>query len=211
MNAKNTMSALRLQLRKAGLCLLFIGASCASQGRAGDAAVATHAAPVRVESIELQAQGQVQALAAGASISAQQDFALKLRLDQPLHLYVVVEHADQRRDLLHPAPAALGVLSSVGSLRLPAVGNWFTLPNVLAGDRLCVIASVDPQNDFSCGELDKKGPPGRGEDQPPPPPPPPLPREAKAPAEPKRPPPPDDTDRERGKSRWVLPLPLSTQ
>jgi hypothetical protein len=208
MNAKNRLSALWNRLCSAELCLLLIGTSCASQGRFGDPAVAPHAAPVRVESIEVQTQGQVQALAAGASIRAQQDFALKLRLDQPLYLYVVIEHADQRRDLLRSTHAAAGLPSGAGSLRVPAAGDWFFLPTVLAGDRLCLIAGVDPQNNFSCAALAEKSAPGRGEDQPPPPPPPP--REAKAPDAPKRPPPPDDTDRDRGKTRWVLPLPLST-
>lgn len=192
----------------ATLFLPVAGTSCTSQNRVVDPAPSAQAQPLRVESIEVQTQGQVQALAAGASIHAEQDFALKLRLDHPLHLYVVLEHADQSRALLHPAPAALGstVPASIGSLRIPAIGDWFFLPKVLAGDRLCLIASLDPQSNFSCGEPSTKAHPGRGEDQPPPPPA----REVKAPAEPKRPPPPDDTDGDRGKTRWVLPLPLST-
>lgn len=203
MNAIKGASVPSILLRTAGLCLLSVGMGCAPKNRAGAPTPSAQAQPVRVESIEVQTQGQVQALAAGTAIRADQDFAVKLRLDQPVHLYVVVEHADQRRELLHPAPGALGVPTGVGNLRLPAAGDWFFLPKVLAGDRLCVIASLDPQNNFSCGEPASKGPPGRGEDQPPPP------REAKAPAEPKRPPPPDDTSRDRGKGRWVLPLPLS--
>lgn len=208
MNASNRLGTWHEALRMAGLCLLVAGPSCASQIRTGDPALTSQAQPLRIESIEIQTQGQVQALATGASLRVEQDFALKLRIDRPLHLYVVLDHADQRHELLHPAPATVGIPTGVGSLRLPAVGDWFFLPKVLAGDRLCLIASSEPQNNFSCGEPEPPGPPGRGEDQPPPPPA--APKEAKPAPTVSRPPPPDDTGRERGKARWVLPLPLST-
>lgn len=190
----------------AGLCLMLVGTGCAQQNRASDPLPSAQTLPVQVESVELQGHP----LATGESIRAEQDFALKLRMDRPLFLYVVLEHADRRRELLHRATAAVGsgTPTGVGRLRLPGIGDWFFLPKVLTGDRLCVIASLRSQTDFSCDESAVDGLLGRGEDQPPPPPPPP--REAKASAEPKRPPPPDDLGPERGKARWVLPLPLST-
>ena len=189
-----------------GLCALLSAAGCSAKPATRDASAPRSPQPVRIDAI--RAQGQVKNLAVEGSLQAQQDFALSLSLDVPLHLYLVFEHADQRRELLHPSPSAPATLAAAGSLQLPGPNDTFYLPKVEAGDRLCLIAGVEPQSDLSCVASEAKRAPGRGEDQPPPPPPPP---EVKSGSTAKPPPPPDDIDRDRGRGRrWMIRLPLST-
>lgn len=190
-----------------GLCALLAG--CAKQPLARDASAPGSRIPVRIDAIAITVEGQTRNLAAEGLLQAQQDFALSLSLDVPLHLYLVLEHADKRRELLHPSRSAPATLAAAGNVRLPGPNDTFYLPRVEAGDLLCLIAGVEPQSDLSCVPAEAKRVPGRGEDQPPPPPPPR--REAKSGSTAKRPPPPDDMDGNRGRGgRWVIRLPLST-
>lgn len=208
MNANHRMFASTAQTTgrlALGLCALLSAVGCSTQAVTRDASSPRSAIPVRIDAI--RAQGQAQNLALTGSLQAQQDFALSLSLDVPLHLYLVFEHADQRRELLHPSPSAPATLAAAGSLQLPGQNDTFYLPKVEAGDHLCLIAGVEPQSDLSCVASETKRAPGRGEDQPPPPPP----REVKSGSTAKRPPPPDDKDPDRGRGgRWVIRLPLST-
>lgn len=159
--------------------------------------------PVRVAAIEVQEGKTVRKLERSEPIQAGQDFALQIELLEPLYLYVVLEHADQSRTLLLPSGGQSLAVTGAGAVRVPGQGESFIVGKLLAGDRLCLVASGStlPPTHVTCS-LSARGQ-DRGEDQPPPPS---KEREAKKPP----PPPPRDGDGSRTGGRWVILLPLAT-
>ena len=161
--------------------------------------------PVRVAAIEVQEGKTLRKLESNEPIQAGQDFALQLDLTEPLYLYVVLEHADQSRTLLLPSAGLSVAVTGAGAVRVPQQGDSFIVDKLLAGDRLCLVASGSTLTPslVSCSLSAHSEGQDRGEDQPPPPS---KEREAKKPP----PPPPADSDGSRTGGRWVIFLPLAT-
>lgn len=195
---------LTLPLRLLAILVLAAGVGCNTHSSHQVPVSARKLAPIRLLGLDVQEPGGVRTLFQDESLRAHQDFAIRIATKEPSYLYVVLDHADSRHALLHPRPGAPPALTAVGTLQLPAPGDWFYLENTEAGDRLCLVISEVPLSLLSCTADASRRRPDRGEDTPPPP------RTQKVALPPPPPPPPDDTDDKRGHRRWVLELPLAT-
>lgn len=160
----------------------------------------TSAPPIRLQRIEIKEETRERQLSDGEHLQSGQRFGLRFISKLPLYIYVVFEHANGSHEKFYPKPG-IPEQTMQGEQRLPVPGNWYPLPQLAAGDQLCLIASEQREGAPSCKEEDARKVPKRGEDTPPPAP------DGEKSSD-RSSPPPDDTSSTRGQGKWVIRLPL---
>ena len=198
------MSSCTRLLATLWICTWVVPAGAASPATSP---VAKAAPSPRIDSIQILTEAAPRRLAVGEAVQVNQRFVMTAVLPKPLHVYLLHDSHQRAPQLHYPAPQAVGTPSPAGTLLLPGPGDWFRIPAVSAGDRLCLIVSETPLSRLSCEDDEPSGVPKRGDDTPPPPP---L-QKSKTVSVTKHPPPKPivDNDTARGPKQWVLPIPLA--
>lgn len=189
-------------VRIAVFCGLATAMGCAGRMAQKPGTAVRAPVPIRIAGLDIQERERARTLTGGERLREQQSFAIRLESTRALHLYVVLEHPDRRRELLYPHPGDPLAAATPGPMRVPRADDWFSVEQTEPGDKLCLIGSEAPSDQLACTEEETKRSPDRGEDTPPPPA-----KEGETHAPPSAPPP-DDRDGSRGRGRWVIGLPL---
>lgn len=93
-------------------------------------------------SIEVLRQVQSRLLADGEVLQRGDQFAVLLHLDQPRHVYVLHSRPGATTTPLYPQAASTLVPSALVQ-RVPADGQYLTIPALEPGDALCVVLSLN--------------------------------------------------------------------